>query len=227
MNPRFTPTDNLGNIILHLAALQKEQEIFQGWQSTNTSRLIANFGIDKLYPKERTMLLRIVEESETNLVDPFELSWLYMKSLEDLWATKSECILKLSDGLVMTVPDELYFLEKRIHDRYQVPDYEQLEMILSLRTANGRRPVSLRLRDISRSGAQINVPNKILPYFYSSDSLIVQQIGGNEMDNPIEASIVRRLGYCPKKKTLIPFGLHFKQLIPENILYKSIDKKCA
>jgi hypothetical protein len=227
MTSRFTATSDIGNIILHLASLQKEQEVFQAWQKLNHSRLIANFGIDKLYPRERTLLLRIIDDSPSGLIDPFTYSQIYLKSLQDLWVTKSECLLQLSDGLVITVPDELYFLEKRIHDRYKIADHEQLEMILSLRSPNGRKPVSLKLNDISRSGAQINVPNKILPYFYSSENLLVQQIGDNEIERPIEASIIRRLGINPRKKTLLPFALEFKQLLPENVLYQSIDKKCA
>jgi hypothetical protein len=231
MISKYCCVEDLTRMLLHFATLQKNGEVIEAWQNHGDLRFKANLGIERLFPREKTLMLKVLEDGPGS-IEEFLLMDTYLKAIENTWAAKSDMLLHLNDSLILSLPQELHFLEKRLFERFDLSTnatHEKIEMILSLHTSVSRKPMKLQLLDLSQSGAQINVPNKILPYFYSSNlSMTVEQIGNTPLSRPVDAFVVRRLLQTNlHKKNTIQFGIKFNHVLLEQAIDQHVEGKKA
>lgn len=219
----FAKVADFEKILLHLAKLQKTSEIIQVWQKQGPRRLITDCEISNLYPQTRSFALRLTGDDQIS-IDQFIEHTLFARSLELEWILKSKVLLMLQDVLIAQFPEEIQVAEKRCHERLQVPDYVNLEVLLSMNCPQGKRSVSLPVSDFSASGIQVLVPKNLSRYFIEGDPLLLHRLGEEKFDNPQCGQIVRILGKRQRRQTLTALGVHLPNMLPASAFARNLER---
>lgn len=231
---KFTSIKDLRKILLYLAKRKKQGELIQAWQNQGNKRIISDLLIDDIYSQQSIIGLGQIKDSDlfyfaknfSSCHDFHKDYLLYAKGKDDSWAFSSPVDFTIHDRVFINYPEELLLMEKRQAKRYDLSNLNELEMVLSLRLGVARRPIKVLLKDISLTGARLNITNKLLPYFYPGEKFMIHRLGGSSFVDNLQAQVVRRIHHLihGKQKSEIQFGVHFNTPLTEDILLRNIEK---
>lgn len=231
---KFTSIKDLRKILLYLAKRKKQGELIQAWQNQGNKRIISDLLIDDIYSQQSIIGLGQIKDSDLfyftknfSTCHDFHKDYhLYAKGKDDTWAFSSPIDFTIHDRVFVNYPEELLLMEKRQAKRYDLSNLDELEMVLSLRLGVARRPLKVLLKDLSITGARLNITNKLLPYFYPGEKFMIHRLGNTSFQENLQAQVIRRIGHGLKgnQKGKIEFGVQFDSPLTEEIILSNIEK---
>ncbi len=212
-------------LVEHLLRLERQAEIFQGWQKEKSSqqRNFLTLGVDKVLYKKNLFMVSVLEGSP--FINNELIKNVFSRDLNDLWAFKTRISALAPNRLILGIPREIVLLEKRVFERFNISKHRTIEILCSVRRGKTRKFFSLPIEDISNGGICLKVPNTSLPYFMENEPITVHQIGGDKNKMNTEAFVVRRSVfnyshiYRPSQ-----IGLIFNKPIDEEVMKTLISE---
>lgn len=191
-----------------LHSLEKRDEVFQLWQNTSFERKFSLAKVERVIPEKEFFLASLIEQSVYDF-GPDE-SALYARDLFNNWTFKSRILGEGRKNLIVSFPEKLLLLEKRLFERFEIPKEVIIEVLLSVISDRGEQKLILPIEDISKGGMKLRMPSELICPDMNKDSVIMihQLLGFSGI--PLMGASIKRLNR-PRFSDFAYMGLQFDE----------------